>query len=75
MINVLPRATRSAALVLTAQSLLISAIYLYYGDLAPLPYSLVMAAMAAFIAHGRIVLKPLSKSAMTASQEARTCDS
>ena len=54
-----PRTTPLAAAVLTAQSLLISAIYLAYGDYAPLPYSLVMAAMAAFIAYGRFVLKPL----------------
>lgn len=57
-LNVLPRATPIAAAVLAAQSLLISALYLYYKDFAPLPYSLVMAAMAAFVAYGRFVLKP-----------------
>ena len=56
--NVLPRATPIAAAVLAVQSLLISAIYLYYKDFAPLPYSLTMAAMAAFIAYGRFALKP-----------------
>jgi hypothetical protein len=58
-LKVWPRLTPLAAAVLAAQSLLISAIYLVYKDYAPLPYSLVMAAMAAFIAHGRFVLKPL----------------
>jgi uncharacterized membrane protein YphA (DoxX/SURF4 family) len=57
--GVLPRATPTAAAVLVVQSLLISAIYVYYKDFAPLPYSLVMAAMAAFIAYGRFVLKPV----------------
>jgi uncharacterized membrane protein YphA (DoxX/SURF4 family) len=57
-LNALPRATPIAAAVLAVQSLLISAIYLYYKDFAPLPYSLIMAAMAAFIAYGRFVLKP-----------------
>jgi len=57
-LNVLPRATPIAAAVLAVQSLLISALYLNYRDFAPLPYSLVMAAMAAFVAYGRFVLKP-----------------
>jgi uncharacterized membrane protein YphA (DoxX/SURF4 family) len=58
-LNVLPRLTPIAAAVLAVQSLLISALYLSYADFAPLPYSLIMAAMAAFIAYGRFVLKPL----------------
>ena len=58
LLNVLPRATPIAAAVLAAQSLLISGLYLSYGDSAPLPYSLIMAAMAAFVAYGRFVLKP-----------------
>jgi hypothetical protein len=57
-LNVLPRSTPIMAAVLAVQSLLISGIYLVYEDFAPLPYSLVMAAMAAFIAYGRFVLKP-----------------
>jgi hypothetical protein len=57
-LKLLPRSTAMAAAVLAAQSLLISALYLYYKDFAPLPYSLVMAAMAAFVAYGRFVLKP-----------------
>jgi uncharacterized membrane protein YphA (DoxX/SURF4 family) len=60
LLNRLPRLTPIAATVLAAQSLLISALYLTYGDFAPLPYSLAMAAMAAFLAYGRFVLKPLS---------------
>jgi hypothetical protein len=31
----------------------ISGFYVYYGDRAPLPYSLTMVAMAAFVAVGR----------------------
>ncbi len=56
-----PRLTPIAAAVVALQSLLISALYLIYGDPAPLPYSIVMALLAAFIAYGRFVLKPLSE--------------
>jgi DoxX-like family len=47
-----------AGLCLILPSLVISALYLNYRDFPPLPYSLVMAALAAFIAYGRFVLKP-----------------
>jgi hypothetical protein len=40
------------------QSLLISALYLYYGDRSPMTYTVVMALIAAFIAYGRFVLSP-----------------
>jgi DoxX-like protein len=60
VLHVRPRFTPIAAAVLAAQSLLISGLYLAYGDFAPLPYSLAMALMAAFVAYGRFVLKPLS---------------
>jgi len=61
VLNLLPRLTPIAAAALAAQSLLISAFYLYYRDFPPLPYSLTMAVMAAFVAYGRFVLKPFSE--------------
>ena len=42
-----------AAAVVAVESVLISAFYLYYRDSAPLPYSVAMAIMGAFIAYGR----------------------
>jgi heptaprenylglyceryl phosphate synthase len=48
-----------AAAAVAAQSLLISAFYVYYGDRSPLPYSVAMAIMAAFISYGRFALAPL----------------
>jgi hypothetical protein len=58
-IKVLPGLTPIAATGVAVESVLISAFYLYYGDRAPLPYSVTMAIMAAFIAYGRFALKPL----------------
>jgi len=58
-INVLPVLTAIAAAAVAAQSALFSAFYLRYGDRAPMPYSLVMTVMAAFIAFGRFALLPL----------------
>ncbi|MDB4986915.1 MAG: hypothetical protein JWN04_2093 [Myxococcaceae bacterium] len=57
--SVLPHITPIAALAVAAQSLLISAFYLYYGDSSPIVYSLAMVLMASFIAYGRFALKPL----------------
>lgn len=58
-IHVLPILTPIAAVVVAAQSLLISGLYVRYRDRPPLPYSLAMAMMAAFIAYGRFALAPL----------------
>ncbi len=55
----LPVVTPVAAAVIAVHSVLICALYLYYGDRAPLPYSLAMAVIAAVIVYGRFVLKPL----------------
>ena len=57
-IGVLPIATVYAAAAMAVQSIFISALYLRYRDRSPLPFSLVMAALAAFIAYGRFVLVP-----------------
>lgn len=54
----MPMITPVAAVVVAVHSVLTSAFYLYYGDRAPLPYSLAMAVIAAFIFYGRFVLKP-----------------
>lgn len=54
----LPNTMAIAASVVGAESALISALYIYFGDRPPLSYSLAMTAMAAFIAYGRFALKP-----------------
>jgi hypothetical protein len=43
---------------LAVESVLLGALFLYYGDRAPVPYVAFGAVMAAFIAYGRFVLKP-----------------
>jgi DoxX-like family len=58
-LNVLPILTAIAAAGVAAQSVLISAFYIHYGDRAPMPYSVTMALLAAFIAYGRFALQPL----------------
>lgn len=57
-LKVLPVLTPISAAAVAVQSVLISAFYIYYGDRAPLPYSVSMAIMAAFIAYGRFALRP-----------------
>jgi len=58
-INVLPVLTPIAAAVVAAESILISALYLHYGDSSPIPYSVAMAVIALFISYGRFALNPL----------------
>jgi hypothetical protein len=55
--NVLPVLTPIAAAAVAAESVLISAFYIYYRDFSPLTYSVAMAIMAAFISYGRFALK------------------
>lgn len=55
-LRLLPVVTPVSAAVMLVHSLLISGLYLYYGDKAPLPYVLIMAALAAFIVIGRLKL-------------------
>lgn len=57
--NLLPGLTPIAAAAVAAQSVLISALYLRYRDRSPLPYSVAMVMMAAFICYGRLELEPL----------------
>lgn len=54
-----PDAVAIAAAAVAAHSALISAFYLYYRDKPPLPYSLLMTVLAAFISYGRFALQPL----------------
>jgi uncharacterized membrane protein YphA (DoxX/SURF4 family) len=54
-----PVLTPIAAVVVAAESVLISALYIYYRDFSPLSFSVAMAIMAAFIAYGRFALRPL----------------
>lgn len=56
--GILPDVTPLAAAAVAAQSVFISALYLYYRDFSPLPYSVAMAVMAAFIFYGRFGLSP-----------------
>jgi hypothetical protein len=56
--NILPAVTPIVAAAVAVEMALISAIYIYYRDFSPLPYSVVMTIMAAFISYGRFVLKP-----------------
>lgn len=58
-LGVLPGFTAIAAVALAVESVVISALYVRYGDRSPLPYSVVMALLAAFIAYGRFALAPL----------------
>ena len=57
-IKIYPILTPIAAVAIVLQSILISGIYIFYKDFTPLPYSVVMAVMAAFIAYGRFVPNP-----------------
>jgi hypothetical protein len=57
--HVLPVLTPIAATAVAAESILISAFYIYYGDFPPMTYSVAMAITAAFISYGRFALTPL----------------
>jgi hypothetical protein len=57
--SLLPELTPVAAAAVAVQSGLISAFYVRYRDKSPLPYSVVMVMMAAFICYGRLALQPL----------------
>lgn len=54
--KVLPVVTPISAAVILVHALVVSGLYLYFGDKAPLPYSLIMAVLAAFIIFGRLKL-------------------
>ncbi len=51
-----PMACPVAAGAIFIESVLISSIYIYYRDFAPMKFTLVMALMAAFITYGRFAL-------------------
>jgi len=53
-----PGLTPVAATAVAVESVLISVLYLSYRDFPPVAYTAVMAALAAFIAYGRFVLRP-----------------
>lgn len=55
----LPGLAPLAAAAVTVQSLPICAAYVRYRDRSPLPYSMAMVLMAAFICYGRLELQPL----------------
>jgi hypothetical protein len=53
-----PQTTVISAAVMAVHSAVVSLFYLKYKDRAPLPYSLLMMAIAVFICFGRIELQP-----------------
>ena len=53
-----PGATPIAAAGVAAESIVITAFYIYYRDFSPMGYSVAMAIMAAFISYGLLVLNP-----------------
>jgi len=53
--NVLPVVTPIAAVAVAAESVLITAFYVHYGDRSPMMYTVAMAIMGAFIFYGRLV--------------------
>jgi hypothetical protein len=56
--HVLPVLTPITAVALAAESVLVTAFYIHFGDRSPVGYTVTMALMAAFIAYGRFALKP-----------------
>lgn len=58
-LHMLPGLTAIAAAGVAVESAVFSGLYLKYGDRAPLPYSVTMTIIAAFISYGRFALSPL----------------
>lgn len=57
--GVLPIVTAYSAVAVAVHSLVITGIYLHYGDRTPVRYAAAMTVLGAFIAYGRFVLAPL----------------
>jgi hypothetical protein len=57
-----PVLTPIAAAAVAIESVILSAIYVHYGDFRPLDFSVAMAILAAFISYARFALKPLGSS-------------
>jgi hypothetical protein len=55
-----PRLTVLAAAVLAIESLVFIGVHVKYGELTPIIFSGVLGLLMAFIAYGRLVLKPIS---------------
>jgi uncharacterized membrane protein YphA (DoxX/SURF4 family) len=56
--RILPILTAYSAVFVAVESVLITAVYLYYRDFPPTAYTAMGAILAAFIAYGRFALKP-----------------
>ena len=52
--------TGAAAVVLAIESLVFVWVHIQYGEIPPIIFSLVLGLLVAFIAYGRMVLKPIS---------------
>ncbi len=55
----LPILTPVAAACLAVEGVLFAGLHYSYAEYSPMTFSLVLAALAAFVAYGRFVLKPL----------------
>ncbi len=54
-----PMLTPVAAACLAVEGIVFAGLHYTYGEYSPMTFSLVLAALAAFVAYGRFVLKPL----------------
>lgn len=54
----IPALTPIAAAAVAIESVIITAIYIYYRDFSPMVFTVAMALIAAFIAYGRFELAP-----------------
>ena len=55
-----PRLTVAAAVVLAIESLVFIGVHAKYGEIVSIVFSVVLGLLMAFIAYGRLVLKPIS---------------
>lgn len=54
-----PSLTAVAAICLAVEGVLFAGLHAAYGERSPMVFSIVSAVLAAFVAYGRLVLKPL----------------
>jgi hypothetical protein len=55
-----PRLTAVAAMILAIESLVFIGVHVKYREITPIIMSLVLGLLMAFIAYGRMVLKPIA---------------
>ena len=57
--KVMPVLTPIAAAGMAVHSVVLTALYLYFGDRAPIGFTIAMTIMAVFVAYGRFVAEPI----------------